>query len=77
MSDLCVPVDEFPQEVFDVLQDGQKMTSDLQDDEVEGTYDSDVYYRIQYLQLHACSPSLGVSPDHATAEESGINRENI
>ena len=44
MSDLCVPVDEFPQEVFDVLQDGQKMTSDLQDDEVEGTYDSDVYY---------------------------------
>ena len=39
---VCVPADEFPQEVFDVLQDGQKMTSDLQDDEVEGTYDSDV-----------------------------------
>ena len=74
---VCVPADEFSQEVFDVLQDGQKMTSDLQDDEVEGTYDSDVYYRIQYLQLHACSPSLGVSPDHATVEESGINRENI
>jgi len=60
-----------------VLQDGQKITSHLQDDEVEGTYDSDVYCRIHYLQLHACSPSLGVSPNHATAEESGINRENI
>ena len=23
----------------------------------------------------ACSPSLGVSPHHATAEESGINNE--
>ena len=32
---VCVPADEFPQEVFDVLQDGQ-MTPDLQDDEIEG-----------------------------------------
>ena len=39
---MCVPADEFPQEIFDVLQDGQKMTPDLQDDEVEGIYDSDV-----------------------------------
>ena len=39
---VCVPADEFPQEIFDVLQDGQKMTPDLQDDEVEGIYDSDV-----------------------------------
>ena len=38
---VCVPADEFPQEVFDVLQDGQKMTPDLQDDGVEGIYMND------------------------------------
>ena len=32
---VCVSADEFPQEVFDVLQDGQRMTLDLPDDEVD------------------------------------------
>ena len=53
---MCVPADEFPQEVFDVLQDGQ-MTPDLQDDEVEGIYMTVMYSAgyisvcLQYLQL--------------------------
>ena len=57
MFDLCgVPADEFPQEVFDILQDGQ-MTPNLQDDEVEGIYMTVMYSAgyisvcLQYLQL--------------------------
>ena len=63
-----------------MLQDGQ-MTPDLQDDEVEGIYTTVMYSAgcmsacLLYLQLYACSPPLGVSPHHATAEESGINNE--
>lgn len=53
---VCVPADEFPQEVFDILQDGQ-MTPNLQDDEVEGIYMTVMYSAgyisvcLQYLQL--------------------------
>ena len=51
---MCVLADEFPQEVFDVLQDGLKITSHLQDDEVKGiqwVYLIHIQLRINVINL--------------------------